>query len=62
MGMVRTIIIKYVDVRFIIQVRAVTDLGAVSALTRALSRMDLTHSRAPACGAALVRPLEMFTR
>lgn len=24
--------------------------------------MDLNHSRAPACGAALVRPLEMLTR
>lgn len=43
-------------------VRAVTDLGAVSALTRALARVDLNHSRAPACGAALVRPLEMLTR
>lgn len=43
-------------------VRAVTDLGAVSALTRALARVDLDHSRAPACGAALVRPLEMLTR
>ncbi len=44
------------------QVRAVTDIGAVPALTRALARMDLNHSRAPACGAALVRPLEMLTR
>ncbi|CAN0241186.1 unnamed protein product, partial [Ectocarpus fasciculatus] len=43
-------------------VRAVTDIGAVPALTRALARMDLNHSRAPACGAALVRPLEMLTR
>lgn len=43
-------------------VRAVTDLGAVSALTRALATVDLNHSRAPSCGAALVRPLEMLTR
>ncbi|CAN0161237.1 unnamed protein product, partial [Scytosiphon promiscuus] len=43
-------------------VRAVTDIGAVPALTRALARMDLNHSRTPSCGAALVRPLEMLTR
>ncbi|CAN0472994.1 unnamed protein product, partial [Laminaria digitata] len=42
-------------------VRAVTDIGAVPALTRALSRMDLNHSRAWTCGAALIRPLEMLT-
>ncbi|CAM9533745.1 unnamed protein product, partial [Chrysoparadoxa australica] len=43
-------------------VRIMMDLGVLMALTGALRRIDLTHTRAPLAASALIRPLEMLSR